>query len=114
MRTREEFHNITSNIPEINEDILEYSEEETMIVSNLMGEFHAQMLLLQKGLKHFERKGEDAAKERVTQKYDWVYFKALAVKDLTHLERECAQELVLFLTKNKDGKMKGRIAYNGK
>ena len=72
------------------------------------------MMIMQKGLKHFGREGEKAAKSEVSQMHHRRCFKALAVKELTRRERERAQEGLLFLTEKKDGSIKGRLAYNGK
>ena len=51
---------------------------------------HAQMHMLDKGLKVFKEKGVKVAKAEVGQMHDHTCFKALAVKELTRRERERA------------------------
>ena len=62
-----------------------------------MGEWYAQMYTMQKGLKHFGKKGKKATIPEVTQMHDCMCFKALVVKELARRGRESAQEGLLFL-----------------
>ena len=67
-----------------------------------------------KGLKVFKDEGEVAAKAELSQLHKRMCFKALAVKELTQLERQRAQEGLMLLTRKQSGDVKGRLAYNGK
>ena len=85
------------------------------IITHLKDKYsHAQQFMLQKGLKVFKDKGEVAAKAELSQLHKRMCFKALAVKELTQLERQRAQEGLMLLTRKQSGDVKGRLAYNGK
>ena len=110
IRVVQEVHNIRTSAKD--EDGLKYIPGEEKVVAQAL--CHAQLYILQKGIKIFGERGTQAAKSEVKQLHDRVGFRALAVKELTRQERERAQEGLLFLTEKKDGSVKGRLAYNGK
>ena len=70
--------------------------------------------MLKRGLKEFPIKGAPAAKEELTQMHDRKCFKAIAVAELTCQEQVRAQEGLMILNKKRSGRIKGRLAYNGK
>ena len=72
------------------------------------------MFNLKKGLQEFKAKGVSAAKKELSQMHSCVGFKAVAVAELTRLERQRAQEGLMLLTRKKSGDVKGRLVYNGK
>ena len=70
--------------------------------------------MLSRGLKEFPLKGVDAAKEELKQMHSRGCFKAIAVKELTRQEKVRAQEGLMILNQKRCGRVKGRLAYNGK
>ena len=70
--------------------------------------------MLKRGLTEFPIKGVPAAKEELTQMHDRRCFKAIAVAELTRQERVRAQEGLMILSEKRSGRIKGRLAYNGK
>jgi hypothetical protein len=61
---------------------------------------------LNKGLKHFGKKGYDAAISEVEQLHDRNAFKPVHIGDMTKSEREKALESLIFLAEKKDGRVK--------
>ena len=72
------------------------------------------MFNLKKGLQEFKAEGVSTAKKELSQMHSRVGFKAVAVAELTRLERQRAQEGLMLLTRKKSGDVKGRLVYNGK
>ena len=70
--------------------------------------------MLKKGLKIFGKKIVAASKAKLTQMHRQVCFVPESVKNLTALERKRAMRGLMILTQKRDGKTKGRLAYNGK
>ena len=97
---------------------LQYKSHKAAVLSNFISSIpessHAQMYILQKGIKKFGAKGVKAAKEELRQIHDQVCFRALAVKALTRRERHRAQEGLMLLSQEKNGTTKGQLALNGK
>ena len=70
--------------------------------------------MLKKGLKEFPVGGATVEKEELEQIHARKCFKAITVKELACLERKRAQEGLMILSQKQSGKIKGRLAYNGK
>ena len=110
-------HNIAkqSNEPKVT---LDYTEEEVQVVASIITQLkakcNAQQYMLKRGLKEFPIKGAPAAKEELMQMHDRKCFKAIAVAELTRQERVRAQEGLMILNEKRSGRIKGRLAYNGK
>ena len=68
---------------------------------------------LQKGLKHFGKKGYDAAFGEVKQLHDRIVFYPVDVSKLTQQERKRAMESLIFLVEKRDGRVKARWCANG-
>ena len=73
-------HNIkTIEVPET--ETLQYHSSEEKVVAKAF--WHAQMYIMQKGVKKFGKKGTNATKAEVKQMHEQIGFRALAVKELT-------------------------------
>ena len=109
-------HNIVAQVKG-KERCLEYNDSETQFVAHVLTKFkecYAQQYMLGKGLKEFVKEGPPAVKSELDQMHRRRCFKAVAVAELTRLERIRAQEGLMLLTRKRSGKVKGRLAYNGK
>ena len=94
-----------------------YDELETQFVAHMLTKYrscYAQQFMIGKGLKEFVTEGPPAVKSELDQMHKRKCFKAVAVAELTRLERVRAQEGLMLLTRKCNGKVKGRLAYNGK
>ena len=74
----------------------------------------AQQYLLDKGLKLFGKKGEDATYKEMEQLHKQVCFTPIDISKLLQEEKKKAQMVLLFLTEKRDGSIKGHMVYNGK
>ena len=83
------------------------------IITVIKQKCNLQQFNLRKGLQEFKVEGEIACKKELSQMHTRVGFKALAVQELTRLERQRAQEGLMLLTRKRTGDVKGRLAYNG-
>ena len=72
-----------------------------------------QQFILEKGLKVFGERGQEAAKQEMDQLYKRNCFTPVNVKEMTKSERKKAQRALLFLTEKRDGSCKGRTVYDG-
>jgi hypothetical protein len=70
--------------------------------------------ILQKGIKKFGVRGRKAATEELDQLHKRNCFEPVDVSKMTKTEKEKAMESLLFLTEKKDGRIRGRLVYNGK
>ena len=77
-------------------------------------ESFAQQYIIEKGLKKFGNKGEQAAYKEMEQLHKRTCFTPILVKDMTASEKEKAQLALCYLTEKRDGTIKGRTVYNGK
>jgi hypothetical protein len=68
---------------------------------------------LKKGLKHFGKKGYDAALGEVKQLHDRVVFCPVDISKLTQQETKRAMESLIFLVEKRDGRVKARWCANG-
>ena len=75
---------------------------------------HQQMYMLPKAIQKFCSEGVQAAKDEIWQLHNRSCFKALAVKELTRLEKERAMDGLMFVSQKRTGEYKGRLSYNGK
>ena len=70
--------------------------------------------MLGKGLNEFVHEGPPTVTSELDHMHRRRCFKVVAVAELTRLERARAQEGLMLLTRKRSGKVKGRLAYNGK
>ena len=124
-RTKLEYsHNIITQVrPRDNEDV-EYSLEYALLIARCMddlqnkitqhGVSYAQQYLLKPGLKIFKDRGVKATKEELSQMLRRNCFWPTLVSDMTPSERRKAVDAILLLTQKNDGRVKGRMVYNGK
>ena len=77
-------------------------------------ESFAQQYILEKGLKKFGNKGEQAAYKEMEQLHKRTCFTPILVKDMTEDEKMKAQLALCFLTEKRDGTIKGRTVFNRK
>ena len=98
--TRVACHNIiTQAHPE--EKTLKYSGIDVKVVAHIiihLQQVHGQQFGLKRGLKEFGEEGVRACKEELAQMHSRVGFRAVAVAELTRLERVRAQEGLMLLT----------------
>jgi hypothetical protein len=78
------------------------------------GASFAQQYLLNKGLKIFRQKGQDASKKKMDQLHQRSCFTPKSIAEMTQIERRKAQQALMFLGEKRDGTVKGRMVYNGK
>lgn len=74
----------------------------------------APQYLLPKGLKIFGERGKKATIKEAEQLHKQNCFTPRDIKTLTHEEKHKTQDALMFLTKTRDGKIKGRLVFNGK
>ena len=84
------------------------------IIAYLKERCNSQLFNLWAGLKEFQAKGVVAANKELSQMYERVGFRAVAVAELSRRERRRTQEGLMLLTRKKSGDVKGRLVYNGK
>ena len=111
-------HNIISQVEDPKES-LRYEESEAQWLATIIsrytdGECHNQMYVLPKAAKKFGAEGIQAAKNEVRQMHERRCFKAMAVAKLIRMEKERAQDGIMFVSQKQTGEYKGRLAYNGK
>lgn len=104
--------------------VLEYSSTDGFVLAQTMvhlnemamkqGASFGQQYMLQKGLKVFQDKGFEASLSEIKQQHDRGCFSPVSVSKMTPSERRKAQEALMFLTEKRDGRIKGRMVYNGK
>jgi hypothetical protein len=81
---------------------------------SVKGAGFAQQYIYQKGIKKFGNKGKQAAHDELDQLHKRHCFNPLDVSKLTSSEKKKAMQSLLFLTEKRDGRIKGRLVYNGK
>ena len=74
---------------------------------------HGQQHLINKALKVFGDKGREAAKSEMEQLHDRACFAPVLVNSMTARERQRAQKALMFVTEKRDGRIKGRMVYDG-
>ena len=79
-----------------------------------IGSQYGQQYILQKGIKKFKEKGEEAILKEIKQLHDRKCFQPIKVQDITEAERRKAQVALTYLTEKRDGTIKARTVYNGK
>ena len=109
-------------------DTVEYNPNLAQIIGHLIADINgsvtrrgldilesfAQQYMLEKGLKKFGDKGEQATYKEMEQMHKQTCFTLVLVKDLTPKEKDQAQRALCFLNKKSDGTIKARTVYNGK
>jgi hypothetical protein len=80
------------------------------------GASFAQQYLLNKGLKIFRQKGQDASKKEMDQLHRRSCFTPKSIAEMTQMERRKAQQqqALMFLGEKRDGTVRGSLVYNGK
>jgi hypothetical protein len=78
------------------------------------GAAFSQQYILKKGLKKFGDNGKKAATEELDQLHKRNCFEPIDVATMTASEKKKTMESLLFLTQKRDGRVKGRLVYNGK
>jgi hypothetical protein len=74
----------------------------------------AQQYIIQKGLKKFGTRGKQAATDELDQLHKRNCFNPIDVSSMTRPEKNRSMQSLLFLTEKRDGRIKGRLVYNGK
>ena len=120
----EHCHNMAHQYQPSNQEIYEYETEQSPLIAKLIGDINhnvnmkgkcfAQQYMLPRGLKIFGSKGKEAAIQELTQLCKRNCFSPISIKDMTRIERQKAQEALMFLSEKKDGTIKRRMVYNGK
>jgi hypothetical protein len=87
----------------------EYSHLHAMIMHHTMTQYS-----LKKGLKKFEKVGEEAVSKELLQLPMWDTFKPQSVKDLSSDQKKGALESLMFLKEKYDGTIKGRTCTDGR
>jgi hypothetical protein len=111
---------ITQNEPYEDQSKI-YSPSNAMLMARLIydlntrlvreGVSFAQQYLLDKGLKIFGQKGQDASKKEMDQLHRRSCFTPKSIAKMTQIK---AQQALMFLGEKRDGTVKGRMVYNGK
>ena len=78
------------------------------------GASFAQQYVIQKGLKKFGKRGEDAVNKELDQLHRRNCFVPVDVSTMNAKEKKRAQAALMLLTEKRDGSVKGRCVYNGK
>ena len=73
-----------------------------------------QQLILEKGLKIFGKAGYEAIIKEMGQMDDRVTFEQVRISKMSATERRKAQTALVYLTKKRDGTIKGHAVYNSK
>ena len=117
-------HNLARQTCNDKDKELSYSDEEAAMLAQVMVHFNeqstqpglcfGQQYMLKKGLKIFQEKGHDASVDELRQMHDRKCFIPRSVREMSQSERRKAQEALMFLTEKRDGRIKGRMVYNGK
>ena len=74
----------------------------------------SQQYLVQNGYVKFGQKGSEAALKELDQLHKRSCFTPIDPKDMTASEKKKAQVALMFVTQKRDGRVKGRLVYNGK
>ena len=73
----------------------------------------AQQHLLNKGLKVFGERGDQASTKELDQLHRRECFTPISISDLTSDEKKKAVQALMFLSEKRDGTVKGRMVYDG-
>jgi hypothetical protein len=105
------------------ENYIEYSHDIAIVaartIENLIhevtqkGAAFIQQYILQKGVKKFGARGRKAASDEFDKLHKMNCF-SLVVSKMTSSEKKKAMESLMFLIEKRDGRIKGRLVYNGK
>jgi hypothetical protein len=120
----ENCHNLMVDARNGNNRMIEYDLEGAMIAAEwiveinnkatVQGASFAQQYMLKRGIKKYGERGSEAAMKELDQLHQRNCFTPIDINKLTPSEKRKAQEALMFLTKKHDGKIKGRMVYNGK
>ena len=80
---------------------------------SLLPQSHLVTHSLQKGIKKFQKKGHDAAKDEMKQLHDRECWTPIKVDTMSPTEKEKALESLMFLVEKKCGRIKARHCANG-
>jgi len=103
--------------------VMEYEGVEAMVLgryiddlngnTELAGVSLSQQYLLHKALAKYGDKGKKAAEEELRQLHGRKCFVPVRVSEMTSTERKKAMQSLMYVTEKRDGRMKGRMVYDG-
>ena len=101
------------------EQVLEYTSDEAYVLGHIIEDIDhklcfGQQYTLKKGLLKYGKAGKIAATKEVEQLHERKCFRPVNIGELSNSERRKAQIALAYLTQKRDGKIKGRLVYNGK
>jgi hypothetical protein len=117
-------HNLITQNEADGGQIKEYSPSDAMLMARLINDLNtrvvregasfAQQYLLNKGLKIFGQKGQDASKKEMDQLHRRSCFIPKSIAEMTQIEQRKAQQALMFLGEKRDRTVKGRMVYSEK
>jgi hypothetical protein len=117
-------HNLVAQVKPDEGKIIEYGSNQAMLIARFIQDItmnvhkhkasFAQQYMLQKGLKVFGRKGNNASMKEVNQLHKRRCFAPLKVEEMKPSKWKKAQIALMLLTEKRDKSVKGRMVYNGK
>ena len=122
---REEHYNLYTQGIRTEDDCMEYTNLEGMILAMFMVRFNemtdvenyksfSQQYQLGKGLKLFGERGHKASSSELEQLHHRKFFHPVSVNNMTRNERMKAQMAMMLLTEKRCGKVKGRMVFDGR
>ena len=122
---REEHYNLYTQGIRTENDCMEYTNLEGMILAMFMVRFNemtdvenyksfSQQYQLGKGLKLFGERGHKASASELEQLHHRKCFHPVSVNNMTRNERMKAQMAMMLLTEKRCGKVKGRMVFDGR
>ena len=88
-------------------DSIKMTQEE--INSHILGVVMLQQFSLKAGLKHFEKKSEEAVTSELTQMHDMHTHEAIDPETMTRQQKSEALNSLIFLTEKRNGTIKSRM-----
>ena len=109
-------------------DVLEYNPDLAPVMAQLISDIHggiqrrgmefvesfAQQYVLERGLKKFGERGDEATFKELEQLHKRTCFTPIDISKMTSSEKQRAQRAILLLTEKRDETIKGRMVFNGK
>ena len=115
-------HNIFSQVLPDPEQNVEYNEVTGLLAARIIhdlnqkigkGASFGQQYMLNKALKIFGDKARQGAKEEIGQLHDRACFTPISVAKMSNIEKQRAQRALMFVTEKRDGRIKGRMVFDG-
>jgi hypothetical protein len=101
LKQLEHCHNLVAQVKPDEEKIIEYGSNQAMLIARFIQDItmnvnehrasFAQQYMLQKGLKVFGKKGQNASMKEINQLHKRTFFAPLRVKEMKPSERKKAQ-----------------------